>query len=194
ARSVPEGLDLRMMSAPRTLVLLGALVLLSGGAAAFTVVAPAGSVPSAATRELGFQRQQAAFLSVESASFSSGFVLAASATVGLAAALLRTKSKRADAGALLVARKADDSKDYWGGEWICADCGYIYNERATGQKFEDLQVGYKCPQCAAPRRRFARKLGDKVGTTLDGGDTPILLFSAGALVLVLAIAYFTLQP
>ena len=33
---------------------------------------------------------------------------------------------------------------------------------------EDLQQGFKCPQCAAPRRRFARKLGDKIGTTLDG--------------------------
>lgn len=85
------------------------------------------------------------------------------------------------------------AKSYWEGEWICADCGYIYNERAFGQKFEDLQAGFKCPNCAAPRRRFARKLGDKIGTTLDGGDTPILLFSAGALVVVLLIAYFALQ-
>eukprot|EP00416_Gambierdiscus_australes_P037192 CAMPEP_0171097158 /NCGR_PEP_ID=MMETSP0766_2-20121228/47111_1 /TAXON_ID=439317 /ORGANISM="Gambierdiscus australes, Strain CAWD 149" /LENGTH=162 /DNA_ID=CAMNT_0011556307 /DNA_START=60 /DNA_END=548 /DNA_ORIENTATION=+ len=84
-------------------------------------------------------------------------------------------------------------KSYWEGEWICADCGYIYNERVFGQKFEDLQAGFKCPACAAPRRRFARKLGDKIGTTLDGGDTPILIFSAAALVAVLAIAYFALQ-
>uniref|UniRef100_A0A7S0AH55 Rubredoxin-like domain-containing protein n=1 Tax=Pyrodinium bahamense TaxID=73915 RepID=A0A7S0AH55_9DINO len=90
-------------------------------------------------------------------------------------------------------RSALRAKNYWEGEWICADCGYIYNERAFGQKFEDLQAGFKCPNCAAPRRRFARKLGDKIGTTLDGGDTPILIFSAVALVVVLGIAYYALQ-
>eukprot|EP00416_Gambierdiscus_australes_P033801 CAMPEP_0171095332 /NCGR_PEP_ID=MMETSP0766_2-20121228/43114_1 /TAXON_ID=439317 /ORGANISM="Gambierdiscus australes, Strain CAWD 149" /LENGTH=147 /DNA_ID=CAMNT_0011554125 /DNA_START=48 /DNA_END=491 /DNA_ORIENTATION=+ len=90
-------------------------------------------------------------------------------------------------------RVALRATSYWEGEWICADCGYIYNERVFGQKFEDLQAGFKCPSCAAPRRRFARKLGDKIGTTLDGGDTPILVFSALALVVVLAIAYFALQ-
>mmetsp|Transcript_23975 Transcript_23975/g.66652 ORF Transcript_23975/g.66652 Transcript_23975/m.66652 type:complete len:210 (-) Transcript_23975:126-755(-) len=74
------------------------------------------------------------------------------------------------------------------GEWICADCGYIYNERVYGSKFEDLQAGYKCPSCSAPRRRFARKLGDKVGTTLDGGDGPILIFSAICLLVVLGVA------
>eukprot|EP00913_Durusdinium_trenchii_P019373 g18212.t1 len=48
---------------------------------------------------------------------------------------------------------------------------------------EDLGQGFKCPQCAAPRRRFARKLGDKIGTTLDGGDTPILIFTAVCLLI-----------
>mmetsp|Transcript_154739 Transcript_154739/g.496038 ORF Transcript_154739/g.496038 Transcript_154739/m.496038 type:complete len:142 (-) Transcript_154739:112-537(-) len=86
-----------------------------------------------------------------------------------------------------------EAKDYWEGEWICADCGYIYNERSFGQKFEELQTGFKCPQCAAPRRRFARKLGDKIGTTLDGGDSPILIFSAACLLLVLAISYYALN-
>merc|ERR1711933_40866 len=85
------------------------------------------------------------------------------------------------------------TKDYWEGEWICADCGYIYNERSYSSKFEDLVQGYKCPMCAAPRRRFARKLGDNIGTTLDGGDTPIFVFSAAALLVVFAIAYVALQ-
>ncbi|CAK0849497.1 unnamed protein product [Prorocentrum cordatum] len=94
----------------------------------------------------------------------------------------------------LVARQArGGAGTYWEGEWICADCGYIYNERAFGSKFEDLKMGFKCPACAAPRRRFARKLGDKVGTTLDGGDTPIIIFSVVALVAVFAIAYWTLN-
>mmetsp|Transcript_137201 Transcript_137201/g.293118 ORF Transcript_137201/g.293118 Transcript_137201/m.293118 type:complete len:147 (-) Transcript_137201:73-513(-) len=97
----------------------------------------------------------------------------------------------AEARGARVARAAGE--DYWEGEWICADCGYIYNERSFGQKFEELQMGFKCPQCAAPRRRFARKLGDKIGTTLDGGDTPIILFSLAALVAVFAIAYFALN-
>lgn len=46
---------------------------------------------------------------------------------------------------------------------------------------EDLQQGFKCPQCAAPRRRFARKLGDKIGTTLDGawGEEINLVRSGG---------------
>mmetsp|Transcript_43695 Transcript_43695/g.100863 ORF Transcript_43695/g.100863 Transcript_43695/m.100863 type:complete len:149 (-) Transcript_43695:103-549(-) len=85
------------------------------------------------------------------------------------------------------------AKEYWEGEWICADCGYIYNERAFGGKFEDQGFGFKCPNCAAPRRRFARKLGDKIGTTLDGGDTPIIIFTGVCLVLVVIISYLTLQ-
>merc|ERR1719437_21784 len=85
-----------------------------------------------------------------------------------------------------------DAASYWEGEWICADCGYIYNERSFVSKFEDLQTGFKCPACAAPRRRFARKLGDKVGTTLDGGDGPILIFSAVSLVAIFVITYFAI--
>ncbi|GAB5034716.1 rubredoxin family protein [Nannochloropsis oceanica] len=67
---------------------------------------------------------------------------------------------------------------YWEGEWVCADCGYIYNEQdCGGMRFEDQKRGFKCPQCSAPRRRFAKKVGDKIGVTNDGGDAPILLFS-----------------
>merc|ERR1719401_1508020 len=124
---------------------------------------------------------------------AAGAVVAAAAAAGaLAAAWGRSAyvpTGRAPTG---VPRQAA-AVDYWEGEWICADCGYIYNERAYSSKFEDLQVGYKCPQCAAPRRRFARKLGDKIGTTLDGGDGPILIFSAVALLAVLYIAYVALQ-
>lgn len=35
-------------------------------------------------------------------------------------------------GAVAVRRRAEVArlaKQYWEGEWICADCGYIYNER-----------------------------------------------------------------
>eukprot|EP00931_Biecheleriopsis_adriatica_P073033 TRINITY_DN473_c0_g1_i1.p1 TRINITY_DN473_c0_g1~~TRINITY_DN473_c0_g1_i1.p1 ORF type:complete len:197 (+),score=38.63 TRINITY_DN473_c0_g1_i1:57-593(+) len=122
-----------------------------------------------------------------SSSSPAAFALLASGACGLGLALL---GRRAQVSAARVARRA---KEYWEGEWICADCGYIYNERSFGSKFEDLKMGFKCPQCAAPRRRFARKLGDKIGTTLDGGDTPIIIFSAVALFVVIAIAYYSLQ-
>ena len=48
---------------------------------------------------------------------------------------------------------------YWPGEWLCADCGYIY-EPGTSPPFEELRPGWKCPQCAGPRRRFVKKAGD----------------------------------
>merc|ERR1719401_1422833 len=122
-----------------------------------------------------------------------GAVVAAAAAAGaLAAAWGRSAHAPTGRAPTGVPRQAA-AVEYWEGEWICADCGYIYNERSYSSKFEDLQVGYKCPQCAAPRRRFARKLGDKIGTTLDGGDGPILIFSAVALLAVLYIAYVALQ-
>ena len=47
---------------------------------------------------------------------------------------------------------------YWPGEWLCADCGYIY-EPGTEPPFEELKKFWKCPQCAGPRRRFVKKAG-----------------------------------
>ena len=49
--------------------------------------------------------------------------------------------------------------EYWEGEWVCADCGYIYDkDQCGGLAFEDQKAGFKCPQCSAPRRRFAKKV------------------------------------
>mmetsp|Transcript_2550 Transcript_2550/g.5786 ORF Transcript_2550/g.5786 Transcript_2550/m.5786 type:complete len:189 (+) Transcript_2550:74-640(+) len=175
------------------LILAGAtaVVALNGLSATFSVAGATGVTsstlvrrtplaPGAGTLAAGSQGPSASHL-FGVATMAIGFALAARAHAGALGGRNR---------ALRTARKAGD---YWEGEWICADCGYIYNDRAFGSKFEDLQAGFKCPQCSAPRRRFARKLGDKIGTTLDGGDGPILIFSAGALVLVLVIAYFALQ-
>jgi hypothetical protein len=39
--------------------------------------------------------------------------------------------------------------------------------------FEEQGRGFRCPQCSGPRRRYAKKVGDRVGTTLDGGDAPV---------------------
>ena len=52
-----------------------------------------------------------------------------------------------------------EAMGYWPGEWLCADCGYIY-EPGTSPAFEELRPGWKCPQCAGPRRRFVKKAGD----------------------------------
>ena len=73
------------------------------------------------------------------------------------------------------------------------DASFSWPKALRRPRNEDLQQGFKCPQCAAPRRRFARKLGDKIGTTLDGGDTPIIIFTAVCLLIVLGIAYYSLQ-
>lgn len=66
-------------------------------------------------------------------------------------------------------------------EWIlwyrqvCADCGYVYDKDIDGGGlyFEQQKKGFICPQCSAPRRRYAKKVGDKWGVTNDGGDLPI---------------------
>ena len=71
-----------------------------------------------------------------------------------------------------------DASNYWQGEWVCAECGYIYETKNFDYVyFEEQKRGFKCPQCSAPRRRFAKKVGDKVGITNDGGDAPIIAFS-----------------
>mmetsp|Transcript_16604 Transcript_16604/g.24823 ORF Transcript_16604/g.24823 Transcript_16604/m.24823 type:complete len:151 (+) Transcript_16604:106-558(+) len=72
---------------------------------------------------------------------------------------------------------------YWEGEWVCKDCGYIYQRsECAGMFFEEQGPGFRCPQCSGPRRRYAKKVGDVVGTTLDGGDAPILIFSFGGVI------------
>lgn len=73
---------------------------------------------------------------------------------------------------------SDAQSNYWQGEWVCADCGYIYETKNFDfVYFEEQKKGFKCPQCSAPRRRFAKKVGDKIGITNDGGDAPIIAFS-----------------
>ena len=64
-----------------------------------------------------------------------------------------------------------EDKGYWPGEWVCADCGYIY-EPGTTPPFEELRPRWKCPQCAGPRRRFVKKAGGQYGT-ID--DSPLFI-------------------
>ncbi|VFQ72587.1 unnamed protein product [Cuscuta campestris] len=52
---------------------------------------------------------------------------------------------------------------------ICLDCGYIY----TLQKpFEELPEEYTCPQCRAPKKRFAR-YDVNTGKPIGGGLPPL---------------------
>lgn len=78
-----------------------------------------------------------------------------------------------------------EERGYWAGEWVCADCGYIYepNDRAP---FEELLPRWKCPQCAGPRRRFVKKAGTMVGK-LD--DSALINGTVLAAVLIAALVY-----
>ena len=81
-----------------------------------------------------------------------------------------------------------EAKGYWPGEWLCADCGYIY-EPGMEPAFEELRPGWKCPQCAGPRRRFVKKAGDMLGN-LD--DTPLYVGTGVAFVVVFGLVYLGL--
>lgn len=77
---------------------------------------------------------------------------------------------------LSMAKTKDvDTSKYWQGDWVCADCGYVYDidYDGGGMYFEQQRKGFICPQCSAPRRRYAKAVGDEWGVTNDGGDFPI---------------------
>lgn len=78
-----------------------------------------------------------------------------------------------------------EERGYWPGEWVCADCGYIY---APGEEppFEELRPRWKCPQCAGPRRRFVKKAGNMVGEVDDSG---LINGTIGAALLIVALVY-----
>ena len=92
------------------------------------------------------------------------------------------------------AAEEEAAAKYWQGEWVCKDCGYIYNRaECAGMYFEEQGVGFRCPQCSGPRRRYAKKVGDRVGTTLDGGDAPILIFSFGGVAATIAFGVWAIN-
>ncbi|PXF44642.1 Rubredoxin-1 [Gracilariopsis chorda] len=87
--------------------------------------------------------------------------------------------------------KAQNSR-YWQGEWICVDCGFTYKPTRK-VKFEDLPASWKCPQCNAPKRRFAKKAGDLIAETSGTSNLPILLFSAFGLLATIAFGIWASQ-
>jgi len=93
-----------------------------------------------------------------------------------------------------AAEEAERTAQFWAGEWVCKDCGYIYQRgECAGLFFEEQSPGFRCPQCSGPRRRYAKKVGDVVGTTLDGGDAPILLFSFGGVIATIAFGIWAVD-
>jgi rubredoxin len=74
-----------------------------------------------------------------------------------------------DASTRLFAKKEEvkSENEYWQGEWVCADCGYVYDRDIDGGGlyFEQQKKGFICPQCSAPRKRYAKKVGDQWGVT-----------------------------
>ncbi|KAJ1435614.1 hypothetical protein B484DRAFT_325454 [Ochromonadaceae sp. CCMP2298] len=85
----------------------------------------------------------------------------------------------------------ETNSEYWSGDWVCADCGYVYDRDidGNGKYFEEQKKGFICPQCSAPRKRYAKKVGDQWGVTNDGGDLPIYAFTLLGLA---ATAWFSL--
>ena len=88
-----------------------------------------------------------------------------------AALRLRTPLRTAPATMQIFGKKKEkiptlEERGYWAGEWVCADCGYIY-EPDPKDPFEELPPYWKCPQCAGPRRRFIKKAGDVLGKLDD---------------------------
>ena len=95
------------------------------------------------------------------------------AFTGLGRALARPFTTSLLAGKIDKSVTAD--KTYWEGDWVCADCGSIYDADIDGGglPFEEMKRGFSCPQCSAPRKRYAKAVNGKWGVTLDGGDLPI---------------------
>ncbi|KAL3689292.1 hypothetical protein R1sor_015601 [Riccia sorocarpa] len=74
---------------------------------------------------------------------------------------------------------------------VCLDCGYIYT---LSKSFDDQPESYECPQCQAPKKRFAR-YDPETGRAIGGGGTPISVILgvlAGAIA-VGALAFYGLQ-
>jgi rubredoxin len=71
---------------------------------------------------------------------------------------------------------------------ICVDCGFVY---ALPTPFAD-QKDYACPQCSAPKSRFA-KYDAETGKAVGGGlNTPVVVTAATVIGLA-GIAYAVLQ-
>jgi rubredoxin len=76
--------------------------------------------------------------------------------------------------------------EIWPGSWLCVDCGWEYTTKAFGTPLELQPESFRCPQCGARKRRFAKKLGSKVAITRDTSNLPIFVMSFLGLLAVIA--------
>lgn len=76
--------------------------------------------------------------------------------------------------------------EIWPGSWMCVDCGWEYTTEAFGTPLELQPETFRCPQCGARKRRFAKKLGSKVAITRDTSNLPIFVMSFLGLLAVIA--------
>lgn len=46
-------------------------------------------------------------------------------------------------------KAAVEESEYWQGDWVCADCGYVFDKDIDGGGlwFEQQKKGFICPQC-----------------------------------------------
>jgi len=72
---------------------------------------------------------------------------------------------------------------------ICVDCGFVY---ALPTPFADQDKEYSCPQCSAPRSRFA-KYDPETGRAVGGGLSTPLVTTAATVVGLAGIAYYVAQ-
>jgi rubredoxin len=91
------------------------------------------------------------------------------------------------------AQEQAEALEYWPGELVCTDCGFVYNNAKRKKKFEDLPDTWVCPQCNASKRRFARKVGDFVEKTAGTDNTPIYAFSIAGLLAMFAFFFWASQ-
>lgn len=66
----------------------------------------------------------------------------------------------------------------------CLDCGWIW---AAPTKFEDQPSDFECPQCNAPKKRFAR-FNAETGKIEGSGALPQLVNIAGLVGIAGAVA------
>lgn len=113
----------------------------------------------------------------------------------------RTVTRRSKAVTMKTPDMPDSAKravasgedvQYWQGEWICVDCGFVYKPKRK-IKFEDLPSTWKCPQCNAPKRRFAKKAGDFIAETASTSNAPIVVFSIVGLLATIGFGFWASQ-
>lgn len=97
-------------------------------------------------------------------------MFALSTRVGLVYMKLESLGKQGGGGGVFGGRAANQPV----GQYICLDCGWLYNEFADGKTFQQEPGSFVCPQCQSSKNRF-RKKNMETGEIEQGGIDPIQL-------------------